>query len=41
MLKSLKHPNILKLYDVYVSHEYTYLWIVTEYCHYGSINEII
>lgn len=37
VMKHLKHPNILYMYDSYI--EYDIIYIVTEYCNNGSLSE--
>ena len=39
ILKTVNHPNIVKLYDVKV--QYDYIYLVMEYCNGGSLNDAL
>jgi calcium-dependent protein kinase len=39
ILKALDHPNIIKIYEFYQDNEYYY--IITEFCEYGDLSNII
>ena len=41
MLKKINHKNIIKIYDTYTTKDKKNLWIIYEYCQYGSIAEIL
>ena len=37
----MNHPNIVKCYDVRVSDDQKYLYIILEYCNHGTLKKVM